>query len=300
MFQYLKLLLFALLLVSTGCDQTPVNPGRAGIIDLKLNFIGRPVSSANLAKAAHLFTHLTLEVFATESAVNTPNDLAPLAAVTIELDSNATSFEGRLTLPAGENRFLVAKLYEKSGATSALAESSVVSYCGKKNNLSIQAGQVNEITLDLFPAPIRHRRVVFWVESVQAELARNTAEIPVKIATLDSLRGLQFDLVFDPPDVTTDSVSRKEAAGLFSTVQFNDIPNRGVRILLFDQTTNSRWILPLSSPCFAPVLLFGVQVRLPEAYEIIQVTMEEIIVSTQNLKNLEIYVVPAQILRKSN
>lgn len=294
MIHNLKWLFIALLLVSTGCDQTPVNPGRAGMIDLKLNIIGKPVGY--LAKAAHPFTRLTVEVFTTE---NTAADLAPLAAVTIELDTNTTAFEGRLTLPAGENRFLLAQLYEKSGTTSALAESSVVSYCGKKNNLSIQAGQVHEITLDLFPAPIRHRRVVFWLESVQPELTAGTTGLPVKIATLDSLRGLQFDLVFNPTGVTTDSVSRKEATALFSSIQFNNISG-GTRILLFDQSTQSHWILPLPDACFASVLLFDVRVRLPKDYEIIQVTMEKVIVSTRNLESLEVFVVPAQILRKSN
>jgi hypothetical protein len=299
--QSLKLGFTSFLVLCACSGQSPVNPETDGLVALELNFVGRPVRTHFLSKtAAHPFTHLMLEIYEKEITADSPADLAPLATATIEIDPAATTFEGRLALPAGDKRVLLARLFETAGEASALSDSTVVSYCGKIRDLSILPGQVNEIVLDLFPAPIKHRRVVFWLESVQISPEANTAQIPVRIATLDSLRGFQFDLAFEPPRVSTDSISKNDAARLFSTIQFNDIPGARTRILMFDQTPGSPWIVPLANACAPPVSLIGVHVRWSEHQEIIQVTMEQGIVSAQNFKDLEVYAIPAQIIQKSN
>lgn len=297
--QYFKYFLI-FLLVAGSCDhRSPVNPENAAELALQLNFRGYPVRNGAVQKISNrVFTHLTVEIYADEFTPTRAFEVTPIAASTIEIDSASTAFEGRLTLPAGENRFLLARLFESLDDSMTILDSTAVSYCGKVRDLTIHAGQINEITLDLFPVPIKNRRVVFSIESAPIDAEYQTAEIPVRLASLDSIRGIQFDLTFEPSVAATDSMTKAEATLPFSNVQFNDLPTGGTRFLVFDQTANSPWLVPLGTACADPTPLFKIHVNITDPnQEIIQISMERAVVSPQNFAELDVFVIPGRIFR---
>ena len=280
-------------------NHSPFGPEADGLVALQLNFLGRPIRSGKLHKLpVHNFSHLMVEIYSEEITSSTA-EISPLATTTIKIDSSATAFEGRLTLPAGEKRFLVVRLFESK--QDNIAESSVLSYCGKTRNVSIFPGKSNEVTVDLFPVPIKNRRVVFWLESAQMEPETLVAEVPFLLASLDSIRGIQFDLVFEPAVVRTDSISKNEVTRQFSDILYNETTNQGTRIIMFDQTQNSPWLTPNSDACAAPIALFQLNVRVTNpTLEAVEMSIERAIVSIRNFEEIEVFAIPARIFRQSN
>lgn len=283
-------------------NQAPISPGNSALIELRLNLIGEQITQPGFLKySPSNFTRLNVLVYAEGAVTDCLDEREPLVTKALEISPDDGTFEGILTVPAGENRLFVVKLFEQSLADTGITVNPTVflSYCGRQAGVSIQTGEVHTISVDLYPVPVQQKRVVFWVYSVSLAVDSSRISLPIGVATLDSLRGLQFDLRANPSIVKIDSVYAAETGPQFSNLLFNHIPEQGDRVIIFDQTNRYHALPPVYDACAVPIPAFLLDVTLDteQIYEtsLIDIFLQSGVVSVKDFHNLEVYAIDGQI-----
>jgi len=288
--------------VMLNCQNlTPLKVSDGGKVNLTFNFVGKEITQNDLKKlSAARFTRILIAAYQSGNFLDPRREEEPVTILEIELAPQATRFEGQLNLPAGSDWRLVVSLFEAVDAEAILPGEilEALSYTGRRDGITVLPEKVSEITINLFPVPIPNRRVVLWAGTTGSPT--NLSEVlPIGIATMDSLRGIQFDLEFNPPVITTAAVNATELAKNFSDLHFNNLPGKGTRILLFDQTANQTPVVPLVAVTALPEPLLEVILKKTDttnaSNQIIQVSFNNGIVNAPGYRYLEVFAVPGEI-----
>ena len=237
-----------------GCDtrhgiQNPENAG-AGSVALKFNFVGHALpSGAHLLKPgkAHSFTRVLVEAFSVAAVTEALSSENAIASAEIILTPTDSTFEARLDVPAVGEHLIVAKLYQTSSVSEDIEAADMLSFCGK-TRVTIIGGTSVDAAIDLFAVPIRGQRVVFQLEELRLDSDESMAWQPISISNLDSLRGIQFDLILAKQNLVSDSVQIRQlgTAASFSNADLSIIESSEnelqVRILMYDRAQGT--VLP--------------------------------------------------------
>ncbi|MBN1350240.1 hypothetical protein JXJ21_12570 [candidate division KSB1 bacterium] len=302
----LFILLFLVSISYMSCDRQPTSPETTGQVNLHFEIAGRQLNgNTYLMKPAHSFTRVVIEVYSSSDAVSVSSIAqTPVARLEVALSASDTEFEGKLLVPAGEKQLLVAKLYENRGESelTSIANDEVISFYGRQN-VTVEAGAVVEARIELLPAPIKNERVVIHVGSVEAQRDTSAKYLPISVANLDSIRGIQLDLIFEttPSMFSTISVRKTARSQAFSNIDFNVLNTEDfqVRILMYDRTEGAA-LLPLKDASASPGAVAELGFRIassiqPVASPTISVKAGSAFVTTDPMVPLEVWVVDGEI-----
>lgn len=304
--RYSFLYIIFVIIIHATCTNNPNTPNDFGAINLNFNIVGHKISEANsLMKPLEwqAFTRLIIEVFSSALVTDNLSNLESIAQLELQLSPNDTSFEGRLEVPAGEDQLLVAKLFQANflSPAEAVDVSETLTFCGRKK-ISVTAGATVEVNVDLYPVPIRGKRVVIHIGSIELKTNDALKFLPLSVANLDSLRGVQFDMYLDSRYLKLNSVQKTERTATFSDANFNYLAsyNDEARILLFDKTEGAV-LLPVEEACVVPEPAVNLGISSSAEAEVadnrlIPLTISRAIVTSTAFKTLEVWIKDGEII----
>ncbi|MCI0514910.1 hypothetical protein L0128_16975 [candidate division KSB1 bacterium] len=299
-------ILFLVAIFDWGCqNSSPVMPANEGLTQLHLEFVGAPITLPGLTKPTMAevsgYQKIVIAVYSEGEVTDDLQLRQPLASTEIQLAPNDTAFSGQLLAPVGSKRLFVVQLFEfqSKAASNALDSTLILSYCGRKSGVLIELGKINQVSMQLYPVPIKRQRVVLWGLPSVAKLGATSFEFPVGIATLDSLRGIQFDMQFAREGMETEALSISPLGENFSDYDFNNLNERRTRIVLFDRTSNRGFMLPVADLCAVPMPLLQAKINLAEvplkANDRLQIDLQNGRVTVAHNFNLAVYAVPGSL-----
>lgn len=239
-------ILILLIFIAAGCVKQPVTPpGNLGQIELKLNFHGeaitQPEFSKRTAAAGAYFSKMLIDIYETGTQTECLNEVMPFLTTELEIDMATGTFAGEFEVPAGNDRLLRLRLYE----TALTGDSTqTLTYAGRRAGVEIAVDQINEIEMDLYPVPIKNKRIVLWVDPLQEIPDQSLLSVPVAVATADSLLGFQFDVEFIPADMEIEELQKTALSENFSDIHFNPVSEQSTRVVIFDRTDRRNALQP--------------------------------------------------------
>jgi len=305
--RYLSLWFILLVLVHINCANSPNAPGKFGSLNLNFHITGHKISgNTSLVKSTESlsFSRIIIEVYPSGSAA-TDNVSAreSIARLELELTPNDIEFEGSLEVPAGENHLVIVRLFQTDFSTPASTgdASEKLTFCGRKT-ISVAAGSTVEANIDLYPLPIRGRRVVIHIGSIEMKADASLKLLPVSVANLDSLRGIQFDMYLNSQYIKLNSTQKTERTAAFSDVNFNYLEsyNDEVRVIIFDRTKGAA-LLPIKDECAIPDPIVYLGISLSPETDVtnrisIPLTISRVIVTSTAFNPLEVWVVDGELI----
>jgi hypothetical protein len=229
----------------------------------------------------------------------------PISKTEIIIEPGSNTFEGTFEVPAGKNRLFIGKLFEKptreaSGQQDSL---SFISYCGRQAGVTIEIDRLNEVVLQLYPVPIHGKRIVLWSWPVTIK-AGTIPPIAVGITTLDTLRGIQFDVDFNPQVLRIQSIEATLLSGMVSDFYFNDISGVGTRIIAFNQNEQRNIVFPIVDPCAEPFSFLNLNLKSIPGQSLnvqkIDLILKNARIAALNYVPLEVFFIPAAIAVETN
>ncbi len=287
----------------------PVDPSSTAQTIVKVQFNGVEITDLNLHKSGLncllAYEKIVIEVYETGLVTDNLMLNQPISKTEIVIEPGSNTFEGRLEVPAGKNRLFIGKLFEKptQGAVGQQDTLSFISYCGRQAGVTIEINQLNEVVLQLYPVPIRGKRIVLWTWPVTIK-AGIIPPVAMGISTMDTLRGIQFDVDFKPQVLRIQSIEGTLLSGMVSDFYFNDISEVGTRIVAFNRTEQRNIVFPIIDPCAEPFSFLRINLKTISGQSLtvqkIDLILKNARISALNYVPLEVFFIPAAIAVEIN
>jgi hypothetical protein len=285
------------LLASWQCDQRsqPLSPQGDAAISLRLAFHGRLLSRpADLGKGAQTaamqrVSRIVVRVFASAE------DTVALDSVVIALDPGQQTFRENLTAPTGTGRVVEADAFEEffdEGENSFFA----LTWRGRKTGINVLRSDTVRATVDLFPVPIPGQRVILDVGDGSGTRGSTGNAVPIALANLDRIRGLQFDLLYNNDIVDPARFNPLGRIAGFNGIRAETVLDRTesrlvYRVIIFDQSNPPGEIAPVGrtlEPETIAQILFNVASGTGAATDTLKLVSG--VATTADLQNLEVFV----------
>lgn len=304
MLKILSGILLILLIVLMNCQtHIPVEPFQMVPTIVNVQFNGYEITDRYLSKSgshqASAFEKIKIEVYDIGQVTDNITQNQPIAVTEISIAAGATTFEGKIEVPAGKNRLFIGKLYEKT-VQDTLA---FISYAGRQGGVAIEIDRLNEVTLPLYPVPIRGKRVVLWTWPVTIK-ANNIPPVMVGITTQDTLRGIQFDVDFNPPVLQIQAIDTTALSSRISEIYFSNFQDVGTRIVAFSQSAQRDILFPVGDISAEPLAFMKMNLMIrpgqPLNIEKIGLIFKNARISALNYVPLDVFFVPAMLTIATN
>lgn len=303
--QSLALCFAFLVIMYSSCDKNPGTPDGAGAINVNFQIVGHPVPGKSLLMKptqSQVFTKVIIDVYSSGSAAVASETDKPVAHLELKLEPDDTTFEGKLQVPAGK-QLVVARLYQADGISGINSAEELV-FCGQQS-VSIRAGSTTEVNIDLYAIPIKGRRVVIHIGTVDMTSDESSKFLPVSIANLDSLRGIQFDLHLKSKYEISETISihKTERTASLSNINYSILSASAnsllIRILLYDRNEGAI-LLPVTDPCATPdpVIQLGFQLATETVIiddHSLEIFITNALVTSNTFTPLEVWAVDGEI-----
>lgn len=297
-------MLIPLVLLFFNCQTNmSVDPSKIAHTIVNVQFTGFEITDLSINKSRMnplAFEKIVIEVFEMGQVTDNLTRNQPMCRTEIDIEPGSSTFEGTIEVPAGENRLFIGKLFEKPtqiipGEQDTL---SFISYCGRQAGVKIEIDRLNEVILQLYPVPIHGKRIVLWTWPITIK-ADKIPPVPIGIATLDTLRGIQFDVDFNPQVLQIQSIEKTPVFDAFSDIYFNYINEIGTRIVTFNQTEQRNILYPVVDLCAEPSSFLNLNLMTVPGQSLniqkIDLILKNARVSALNYVPLEVFLVPAVI-----
>jgi len=247
--------LIALMLL-LNCGQGPNAPEETGALQIHFQIADYAVLNPELLRKhsqATAFSRIELAVYHAGTQSVSAISAEPIAWLELNLAPSDTAFKGILKVPAGADHLLIARLFEALPEENnpGAAELSTLSFCGRQQ-ITVTPGTTVEAEVRLFPVPIRNERIVLHLGPAEINTESRRVDIPLAIANLDSLRGIQFDLLASPISLAAPTIVPLGRLLAFDRIESSLLASHSdflqLRVLIFDQST-AALLQPIPDPC---------------------------------------------------
>ncbi len=254
----------------TSCSKVsdPYSPDQSAKLNISLNFPGRYTaghsalgSSLNsyLAKNINaVITKITIDVFDGTSSES-------IASADAVINIENRTFSAELDVPVGEERIVEVRIFESFAEASGVNLLDTNTWIGRESGVSIEPNITTNLEIDLYPLPVKGRRVVVQVSNGSGTQGSRGNPVEISISNLDNLRGVQFDLIYNRIILQPESVSvgqnltnfRVDAEVLSTVIGGNGV----YRIIVFSDNNASAEIPVVDkADNFEPLLIVNFQV----------------------------------------
>lgn len=290
---FISNILIALLPVifMTTCAKrsNPLLPTGSGHLGIQLSFKGRNITKADaLGKLSSTLSgnqainKISIRVLESVNG-NT------LASTEIDIQPGQESFAADLTVPTGENRIIEVEALEQFN------NSSTITYRGRRDSIRVPADSTITVAIEIFPIPIPDRRIVLYVGDGSGMPGSQGNQVPIFLTNLNSVRGIQFDLIYNGNSFLPNTVDGNDIINSFSNIEARILESGRYRVLIFDQSSNPPAEIPPVTDTLSPVPLVDIlmNVNIQTSAGVTEtLRLENAVATDSNLNNLEVFAVP--------
>jgi len=290
---FISNILIALLPVifMTTCAKrsNPLLPTGSGNLGIQLSFKGRNITKADaLGKLSSTLSGnqaINKIVIRVLESVNGNT----LALTEIDIQPGQESFAADLTVPTGENRIIEVEALEQFN------NSSTITYRGRRDSIRVPVDSTITVSIEIFPIPIPDRRIVLYVGDGSGMPGSQGNRVGISLTNLNSVRGIQFDLIYNGNSFLPDTVDGSDIINSFSNIEARILDSGRYRVLIFDQNSNPPAEIPPVTDTLSPVPLVDIlmNVNIQTSAGVTEtLRLENAVATDSNLNNLEVFAVP--------